>query len=220
MAIEYFCAYHSYLETMEQLDDAERGRLFTACLIYSKTGEAPELCGNERFVFPSIRSQMERDRAYYESRAKVNRQNGQKGGRPKKQAVPGKTEKTQSVISKPKKPNESENENENESENEKGSVSPVPPLDVFSSELQSAFSDWLIYKAERREAYKPTGLRNLQSEVRSNAEKYGDQAVAAVIRTSMSCGYRGIVFDRLQERRQQTTQRVRTSVDYENDPEF
>ena len=43
MAREYFCCYHSYLEVMEQLNDAERGRLFTACLEYSKTGEAPEL---------------------------------------------------------------------------------------------------------------------------------------------------------------------------------
>ena len=59
MAIEYFCCYHSYLEAMEQLNDAERGRLFTACLTYSKTGEAPELRGNERFVFPAFRSQID-----------------------------------------------------------------------------------------------------------------------------------------------------------------
>ena len=49
MAREYFLAYHSYLESMELLSDAEKGRLFTACLIYSKTGEAPQLGGNERF---------------------------------------------------------------------------------------------------------------------------------------------------------------------------
>ena len=35
----YFCAYHSYLEALEPLNDAEKGRLFVACLTYSMTPE-------------------------------------------------------------------------------------------------------------------------------------------------------------------------------------
>lgn len=65
MARAYFQAYHSILEAMEQLDDAERGRLFTAMLIYSATGEAPELTGNEKFVFPALRGQIDRDAEAY-----------------------------------------------------------------------------------------------------------------------------------------------------------
>ena len=56
----YFCAYHSYLEALEPLNDAEKGRLFVACLTYSMTGEVPQLSGNERFVFPSLRGQIDR----------------------------------------------------------------------------------------------------------------------------------------------------------------
>ena len=52
----YFCAYHSYLENMELLNSEERGRLFTALLEYSKDGTLIPLTGNERFVFPGIRS--------------------------------------------------------------------------------------------------------------------------------------------------------------------
>lgn len=37
MGIEYFCCYHSYLEVMEQLNDAEKGRLFTACLMWQNS---------------------------------------------------------------------------------------------------------------------------------------------------------------------------------------
>lgn len=59
MAREYFCAYHSYLGAMEQLTDEERGRLFTALLIYSQTGSAPDLSGNERFIFPIMREQID-----------------------------------------------------------------------------------------------------------------------------------------------------------------
>ena len=75
MAIEYFCAYHSYLDSMEELNDTERGRLFTACLIYSKTGEAPQLRGNERFVFPTLKAQIDRDKATYDTRCKKNSDN-------------------------------------------------------------------------------------------------------------------------------------------------
>ena len=65
MAREYFPAYHSYLESMEALTDDERGRLFTACLLYSKTGEAPQLSGNERYVFPSFRAQIDKKKKNY-----------------------------------------------------------------------------------------------------------------------------------------------------------
>jgi hypothetical protein len=78
MAIEYFCCYHSYLEVMEQLNDTERGRLFTACLLYSKSGEVPELRGNERFVFPAFRSQIDRDIANYEEKCRKQAANAKK----------------------------------------------------------------------------------------------------------------------------------------------
>ena len=67
MAREYFPAYHSYLEVMEALTDAEKGRLFTACLLYSKTGEVPQLSGNERYLFPAFRSQIDRDKKSYDA---------------------------------------------------------------------------------------------------------------------------------------------------------
>ncbi len=80
MAREYFNAYHSYLEAIELLNDAERGRLFTACLVYSMTGEASELRGNERFVFAGMKSQIDRDCRQYENRCETNRKNGALGG--------------------------------------------------------------------------------------------------------------------------------------------
>lgn len=75
MAREYFCAYHSYLKSVEPLNDAERGRLFTACLEYSMTGKAPDLRGNERFVFPMIREQIDRDTEKYNAFSKKQSEN-------------------------------------------------------------------------------------------------------------------------------------------------
>lgn len=78
MAIEYFCAYHSYLQSMELLTDAERGRLFTALLEYSSTGITPEFKGNERFVFSGMRSQIDRDAKNYEEKCRKQSENARK----------------------------------------------------------------------------------------------------------------------------------------------
>lgn len=88
MAREYFCAFHSYLKSIEPLNEAERGRLFTALLEYSSTGIAPELRGNERFIFPTMKEQIDRDINNYNDFVKKQSNNGKKGGRPKSQPNP------------------------------------------------------------------------------------------------------------------------------------
>lgn len=85
MAREYICLYHSYRDAIQALDDAERGRLLTAMLEYALTGEAGDLRGNERFVFPLIKSQIDRDNAKYQETCKKRAQSGKIGGRPAKQ---------------------------------------------------------------------------------------------------------------------------------------
>ena len=78
MAREGFLVYHEMLSWLEPYGDAERGRLLTAMLTYSITGEAPGLSGNERFLWPAIRDKIDRDRESYESTCKKNRQNVEK----------------------------------------------------------------------------------------------------------------------------------------------
>ena len=86
MARAYFCAYHSYLELVELLTDEECGRLFKAALQYSKSGENNLECqGNERFIWPTIKGTIERDKEKYEKRCEINRINGMKGGRPREE---------------------------------------------------------------------------------------------------------------------------------------
>lgn len=73
-----------YLDAIEPLGDAERGRLFTALLVYTRTGEAPQLGGNERFLFPMMRAQIDRDKAEFEENAesyhKAKSEAGRLGG--------------------------------------------------------------------------------------------------------------------------------------------
>ena len=198
MAREYFCCYHSYLDVMEQLNDTERGRLFTACLQYSKTGEVPELRGNERFVFPAFRSQIDRDNANYEEICRKQSENAKKRWDAKR------------CDRMPTYANDA-NTNEKEKTKTKENTPPVPPsrgepgkqedgLACLREPLRGKLQVWLDYKRERRESYKPTGLSALISKVSVSAEKYGNQEVMDLIDQAMSCGYKGIPFDRLAQK--------------------
>ena len=105
--------------------------------------------------------------------------------------------------SKPKaKPKQkaSEKENEIEIEIEKEIENECyNPLTPFEGELKQTVADWLAYKKEKRQPYKPTGLKSLVTQIRKAADKYGDEAVIGVIRDSMGSNYQGIMFDRLKK---------------------
>ena len=83
MAKEYFLAYHSYLEILTELSDAECGRLFRAALEYSATKKTPDLRGNERFLFATLKVQIDRDSKKYEEKCETNKRNGALGGKTK-----------------------------------------------------------------------------------------------------------------------------------------
>ena len=82
--MKYLKVFTDFADAMEELGDAERGRLFTAMLKYAETGAAPDFRGNERFIWPGAKLQIDRMAAECEGRAKTSRENGSKGGRPKK----------------------------------------------------------------------------------------------------------------------------------------
>ena len=74
----------------------------------------------------------------------------------------------------------------------------APALDGrFSGELLSAVQDWLRYKAERKEGYTETGCKAMLTEIENNAKRYGDAAVADLIRFCMARQWRGIIWDRI-----------------------
>ena len=70
----------------------------------------------------------------------------------------------------------------------------------FDGELGETVKHWLIYKQERREKYKPAGLKSLCTQIQNSVNEYGEQTVMTVIRESMASGYKGIMFDRLKQK--------------------
>ena len=149
MALESFNSYFSYLKSIEPLNDAERGRLWTALLIYSSTGTVPELSGNERFIFPTMKWQIDRDREKYDAFCEKQAENGKRGGRPPKPVLNSETQKTQAFSEKPKKAydkakdKDKDKAKEKEKEEEKDETSSLPtasisPLPAGSSCGESA----------------------------------------------------------------------------------
>ena len=81
-----------------------------ALIDYSESGVVPELDGISMMAFSFIQSQMDRDSKKYENRCSSNRENGKKGGRPKKEndleenpKNPLGFEETEKKTKKPKK---------------------------------------------------------------------------------------------------------------------
>lgn len=114
VAGNYVCLYASYLESLAPFSDAEIGRMVRAMLAYSTTGKEPQFDGNERFMWPTLKAQIDRDEAAYQERCEKNRANGAKGGRPTKN--PTVIPETERFSEKPKKAKEKEKEKEKEND--------------------------------------------------------------------------------------------------------
>ena len=82
-----------------EYSDEEKGRLLLAMLRYAKDGTEADLTGNERFVFPVFKAQIDEDIKAYDTKVA----NGSRGGRPVMRKEPEETENNR------EKPNETEN---------------------------------------------------------------------------------------------------------------
>lgn len=100
-----FLIYHEYKEPLNLLTDEQRGKLLMALIDYSESGTVPELDGISMMAFSFIQRQMDRDSEKYENRCNSNRENGKKGGRPKKEEKPDGLEKNPKNPSVSEKPN-------------------------------------------------------------------------------------------------------------------
>jgi len=93
--------YCDLIHTVEKMDDETAGLFFKHYLRYVNDlqPETDNLVVD--IAFESVKQNLKRDLKKWEERAQKSRENGKKGGRPKK---PNETKKTQQVISKPRKP--------------------------------------------------------------------------------------------------------------------
>ena len=77
---------------------------------------------------------------------------------------------------------------------------------VFADGLEKAVNEWVKYKYERREGYKPVGLQGMLAQIKNNAGKFGDEAMAQAIYDSIASNYKGIVWPKGQYRTNEPSQ--------------
>lgn len=73
----YIKFYIDDLESLEALTYEEKGRLYEAMLLYASTGEKPDLVGNERFVFPVMKTRIDRECEDMETRKEARKRAAQ-----------------------------------------------------------------------------------------------------------------------------------------------
>lgn len=136
MNLPYIKLFTDFSATVDLLSDAEAGRLLKAVLHYANNQEV-NLTGQERLVYAMLKSQIDRDAASYQQFCDKQRENGLKGGRPKKPTEtqqnpnnPTVITETQKTLNKDKdkdKEEDEDKEKDKEKDNKRHSVAHRPP---------------------------------------------------------------------------------------------
>ena len=93
------------------------------------------------------------------------------------------------------------NKNVKNDKNDKKEIKPPYPLTEFgfSLPLQEKIEEWLTYKAEKKDTYKPTGFRSLMKRIAKQTAEYGDQVVMDLIDECMAANWKGIIWERIEK---------------------
>ena len=201
MGRDQFTFYRSYYEAIKKLTKKDRESVLMAICAYALDEEETKLDGVSAAVFTLIRPTLDSGRKKAENRTgKVKTSGGQNSKTEKQTKNKSRTNKEQTAKEK-----EGEKEREKEVEVENDSSPPLSPpgetdpFEEFSGELREALVDWIAYKGEKRQPYKPTGQKALLTKIHNAAKDYGDAATAKIIRDSMAANYQGIVFEWLKK---------------------
>lgn len=99
MADTYIKIWDTYESYFEPLSAAEVGRLVLAMMKYKSSGTEPELNGNERYVWPAIKRDLDKDAEYIEGKRISGKAGGSSSKRKQNEANASKTKQTQAKQS-------------------------------------------------------------------------------------------------------------------------
>ncbi|WP_454060117.1 DUF6291 domain-containing protein [Elizabethkingia ursingii] len=112
MSRESFIFYGSWVEAVRDLPNEVRLEIYDGIMEYAISGKCPDFKPMAKIAFNFIKNDIDRANQKYEERIRVNRENGSKGGRPKK---PKETQNNPLVFSETQQnPNKNDNEYDND----------------------------------------------------------------------------------------------------------
>ena len=195
--MKYLKVFTDFADCLEPLNHAEIGRLFLAMLSYAKDGTAPDLKGNERFIWPNAKMNIDASVDSYNNLVK-----NAETARESRSKASLRCSKVRASYSYGSLALEEDKDKEKDKDKENNKLPPIiPPLDdtlaQLPEEIRGKAAEWLEYKRERREGYKPKGLHSFVTKVANATEEFGAKAVSDAIDYAMSNGYQGITWDKL-----------------------
>ena len=140
--LSYIKVFLDWTEATRKLEDQEKGRLIDAMVAYAKGEDADtRLTGNEAFVFPMFQLQLDRDRQEYAEKIRKQRENGLKGGRPKKADGENKNPKNPPVSAKTQKSQDKDKDKDKDNTPTplKGSIPPPKEQKVKFAEFVALY---------------------------------------------------------------------------------
>ena len=204
--------YTNFTLDMNELSDAERGRLFTAMLQYAETGKEPQLKGNERILWGTAKKSIDSQLKNYSEMCKTN-----------KRIATERNETSRSVTERneasEEKEQEKEQEQEKEKEQEKHNTPHKPPKGGFDAFVKQAFADFaendtdlldalLEFAAMRKRIKAPIAteqtVTRLLNKLQTDFQRY---EWVDVLNQSTDNGWKGLFplkTDRTAQRRQST----------------
>lgn len=69
----------------------------------------------------------------------------------------------------------------------------------FSESVQAVISEWIKYKKEKNQPYKPIGQKKLLAKIQNKLLEFSEEQVLYAITESMVCNYQGIIWDKIKE---------------------
>lgn len=203
---------------IEGLTNEQLGQLYRAQLDYANNRtvciDDPEIKG----MWRGIKKQMDANDKSYADRCSTNKRIAEERERKKREQASSEStnvhERTRTYTSThltdtesdtdtdTDTDTESENDNEQPTVAKKRGEKKADPVDgsTMSEPLKDKLREWLQYKKERRENYKPTGLKSLVKQVERHEQESGSTAVISLIDECMGNQYKGIVWEKLRGR--------------------
>lgn len=185
MKLPYIKLFCDASATIDMLSDAEAGRLLKALMHYAND-ITDTLPGQEKLVFSMLKSQIDRDAASYQDFLDKQRENGKKGGRPKKPSLSDENPKNPSLFEKTQKTQDKEKDKEElEKEKEENAhTREEMPFGLTDEDIHSSLSE----NREIEDAAKSAGLNVSEMNMvkaREYARVYGmDKLLDAIAKTA------------------------------------
>lgn len=178
--IKSFSFYRNYYELLRYLPDEDRLKLYDAMLEYIFEDKEPKLEKLCNGIWLNLKMPLD-----------TSKNNGGRGGRPKKEITETKTDD---------KPIDNQKDTDKKTNNNFLFLISNYLYLKDKRLLREKIEEWLEYKKQRKDKpYTEIGFKKLLKQIENNTNIYGEKAIVDLIDECMGNNYQGIIFDKLKK---------------------